>query len=864
MKRCPAALLFILPVLLVCSPLRAAERVELPASYLDQLVARPIGPANPGGRVAAIAVVEGKPSTLYVAAASGGLWKTVNNGTTWTPVFEREATVSLGEVAVSKSNPDVVWVGTGEANARNSVSWGDGVYKSTDGGKTWKNMGLRDSEHIGRVVLHPKNPDVVYVAALGHLWGPNKERGIYKTTDGGETWKAVKQIDADTGFIDLAMAPDDPETLYAAAYRVRRDAFDGGNPATQFGADAGLYKTTDGGKTWTRLTRGLPDRPCGRCGIDVSRKDPNVVYAVVQTDRTDTSAMPGQPARTGERVETGGVFRSTDRGESWVKVNDLCPRPFYFGQVRVDPIDDQRVYVAGVTLFVSADGGKTFRPDAAPETHADHHALWIDPADPQHLIMGTDGGVYFSYDRGARCEHVQNLPIGQFYGIACDQRKPYRVFGGLQDNGSWGGPSRTFSREGITLADWFRVLSADGYQCQCDPADPDTVYAESQWGGLRRIDLHAGSAADIKPRPDKRDDSAYRFNWSSPILVSPHNAKTVYFGGNHVFKSVNRGDIWETISPDLTKGEPGPNKYAGHTITTLAESPVKAGVLWAGTDDGNLQVSKNGGRDWTDVSAKVPSVPADRWITRVECSPFAEGTAFVTIDRHRNDDRAPYVFMTDDYGATWKSIAANLPAQGPAHVIRADSRNRDLLYLGTEFGLFVSVNAGASWQPVHGGLPTVAVHDLVVHPRDRDLVIATHGRSIYIMDVAPLQEVNAKTLAAPAYLFDVKPATAYQTRGAHGLGQGKNYLAPNPPFGATVYFALKEKPTEPVVVTITDALGKTVAELKGTTDAGLQKVQWGLRAGGRQEGFVPAGDYVARLKVGDQTLQKKFRVESGE
>jgi photosystem II stability/assembly factor-like uncharacterized protein len=591
--------------------------------------------------------------------------------------------------------------------------------------------------------------------------------------------------------------------------------------------------------------------------------DPRILYAVVQTDRTDISTIPGQQPRTGGKTETGGVFRSTDRGESWEKVNDLCPRPFYFGQVRVDPTDDQRVYVAGVSLFGSTDGGKKFSLDVAPDTHADHHALWIDPEDPQHLILGTDGGVFFSHDRGAHCEHALNMPIGQFYGIACDQRKPYRVFGGLQDNGTWGGPSRT-TRDGISTADWFRILSADGYQCQCDADDSDIVYAESQWGGLRRVDLHSGSATEIKPRP-RRGEPEYRFNWSSPILVSPHDSRVIYFAGNHLFKSTNRGDSWEIISPDLTNGEPGPNKVSGHTISTLAESPLRAGVLWIGTDDGNIQISKNGGRDWTEVGANIRGVPANGCVSRVECSSFAAGTAFVTIDRHRNDDRQPYVFKTEDFGATWQSIAANLPAGGPVRVIRADPRNRNLLYVGTEFGLFLSVNGGSSWQQLRGGLPTVAVHDLVVRPRERELVIATHGRSIYIMDITVPQEVDLTNLSLSAYLFDVNPVTAYQPHGNHGPGRSKNFLAPNPPQGATIYVALKEKPTEPVRVTITDARGKTVAELKGPEDAGLQRLQWNLRpSGGRQDALVPAGDYVVNFRVGGEALQKKFRVEREE
>ncbi len=453
---------------------RAAQPVSLEAKLLDGLTARSIGPANMGGRIVAVAVVENRPATMYLATASGGLWKTVNNGTTWSPVFDHENTVSLGDVALAPSNPDIVWVGTGEANPRNSVSWGDGVYKSTDGGKTWKNMGLRDTHHIGRIVIHPKNPDIVYVAALGHLWGPNKDRGVFKTVDGGKTWELVQFVSESTGFIDLAMDPSDPDTLYAAAYRVRRDGFSGGNPAVQYGANAGLYKTSDAGKSWIKLTEGLPKGPYGRCGIAICRKDPSILYAVIQTEKSRLlrNAEWGQAAKTNAQPETGGVFRSLDKGQTWVKLNDLCPRPFYFGQIRVDPSDDHCIYVLGVALHVSRDGGKTFGNKGAPGVHGDHHALWIDPRDSQHLVLGNDGGIYFSYDRGTHWEHLQNLPIGQFYSVAVDMRKPYRVYGGLQDNGTWGGSSATRNLEGITSADWFRLMTGDGFQCQVDPADP--------------------------------------------------------------------------------------------------------------------------------------------------------------------------------------------------------------------------------------------------------------------------------------------------------------------------------------------------------------------------------------------------------
>jgi photosystem II stability/assembly factor-like uncharacterized protein len=849
----------------------AAGPVPFDPKLLDALPARSIGPANMGGRITDVAVVESRPATMYLATASGGLWKTVNNGTTWKPVFEREPTVSLGAVAVAPSNPEVVWVGTGEANARNSVSWGDGVYKSTDGGKSWTHVGLADSRHIGRIVIHPKNPDIVFVAALGHLWGPNPERGLYRTTDGGKTWKAVKVVNADTGFIDVAMDPSDPNTLYAAAYQVRRDAFAGGNPAVQFGPGSSLFKTADGGDTWQRMTEGLPNRPLGRCGLAVSRKDPRVVYAVVQTDKTATG-VAGQGPKKGDKVETGGVFRSADRGQTWTKLNDLCPRPFYYGQIRIDPNDDRRIYVLGITLHVSNDGGRTFPGGSgALGAHPDHHALWIDPRDPDHLVLGNDGGLYFSYDRGATWEHVANLPIGQFYAAGVDMRKPYRVYGGLQDNGSWGGPSATQDAEGITNADWYRVMGADGFYCQVDPINPDTVYAEGQYGMLRRISVRTGDGIDIRPRPP-RGAPAYRFNWNSPILLSPHNPRTLYYGGNHLFRSVNRGDHWETISPDLTRGKPGPSETTGQTITTIAESPLRPGVLYVGTDDGRVHVSRNGGADWTDVSDKIPSVPPERWITRLECSRSAVGTTYLTIDRHRNDDVAPYVFKTTDYGATWVPLATDLPPGGPVHVIREDPRNPSLLYVGTEFGLFLSGDGGGHWLRYRNGLPTVAVHDLVVHPRDRELVIATHGRSLYVVDVAPLQGLTPKVVEADAHLFEVKPATSFPYRRSEGWPGARMFAGANPPYGAVLYYYLKAAQEKPVWITITDAVGNPVAEVRGGKEPGLHRLVWDLRvalpagpAGIIRTGPpVPAGEYAARLKVGERPLVQRIRVEAEE
>lgn len=871
--------------------LRADEPRNFVADFLQTLKPRCIGPANMSGRICDVAVFEKQPRIMYVASASGGLWKTVNNGTTWTPVFEREATVALGAVAVSQQNPDIVWVGGGEANARNSVSWGDGVYKSTDGGKTWANMGLRDSQHIGRIVIHPTNSDIVYVAALGHLWGPNRERGLYRTRDGGKTWRQVKFINEDTGFVDLVMDPSDLKTLYAAAYQVRRDAFSGGNPAVQYGPGGGLYRTTDGGDTWKRMTNGLPANALGRCGLSIYRKDPRVVYAVVQTDKTPTPVAGQEPnlkfrddvdpdGKTIKRnigPQDGGIFRSDDRGETWTYLNSLCPRPFYYGQIRVDPNDDKQIYVLGIQFHLSKDGGRSFVPGtSAKGVHPDHHALWINPADSHHLVLGCDGGVYFSYDRSATWEHLFNLPVGQFYAVGVDMRKPYRVYGGLQDNGSWGGPSATRDTAGVTVADWFKILGFDGYYCQPDPNDVDTVYAEGQYGILRRIDVRTGSTSDIKPRlasgkgkkapkgniepPLPPGTPDFRFNWSCPILLSPHDSKTVYYGGNFVFRSKNRGERWNIISPDLTRGAPGPSKNTGHTITTLAESPLKAGLLWAGSDDGRVHVSRDGGQSWLDLSDKIP-LPAERWITRLEASRFAEGTAYLTIDRHRNDDRAPYVFKTTDHGNTWKPLTSNLPPGGPIHVIREDPRNKNLLYVGTEFGLFLSGDGGRSWHK-QAHLPTVPVHDLVVHPRDRELVIGTHGRSIYIMDVSPLQEASATVMEQPLHLFDIKPATAFRQRSLRSLGS-KNFAGDNPPYGAPLYYHIKEELRTAPILTVVDADGKTLVTTKTARTPGLHRILWRLMQPGTPPGIyrpVAAGEYTISLRLGEQVWSKKVTV----
>jgi photosystem II stability/assembly factor-like uncharacterized protein len=874
---------------------RAADGPALDSRLLEALPARCIGPANMSGRIVDLAIVESHPSIMYVASATGGLWKTVNNGSTWTPIFDGQPTLSLGAVAVCQGHPEVVWVGTGEANPRNSVMPGGGVYKSTDGGKSWTCMGLRDSQHIGRIIVHPTNPDIVYVAALGHVWGPNPERGLYKTENGGRTWKRAKFVGPFTGFIDLAMDPTDPNVLYAAAWQVRRDGFSGGNPAVQTGPGSGLFRTSDGGKTWQRMTKGLPARPLGRCGFSIYRKDPKIVYAVIQTDRTKDavqgqaanlkevlSSKDGKPAKRKLSPDDGGIFRSEDRGLTWQQVNSLVPRPFYFGQIRVDPNDDRRLYVLGIVLHFSADGGKTFRPgSAALGAHPDFHAMWIDPHDSDHLVLGSDGGLFFSYDRGKNWEHLENLPVAQFYAVAVDLRRPYRVYGGLQDNGSWGGPSATRDVAGITFADWINVLGGDGFYCQVDPADADTIYAEMQYGRLTRIDLRTGRVkflqphlavkgrpSNIRPEPPKGTPE-YRFNWNAPVLLSPHNNKTIYFGGNQLFRSTNRGDSWEIISPDLTLGKPGPSKSTGHTITTIAESPLRPGLLYVGTDDGRLHVSRDGGQHWLDLSARIPGVSPERWISRVSCSGFGVGTAYLALDRHRNDDRRPYLFKTLDFGETWTPLPGKLPAEATVHVIREDPRRPDLLYAGTDLGLFISTDGGASWHHQTKGLPAVAVHDLLVHPRDRELVLGTHGRGIYVMDVMPLEELNPSALSAPAYLCEPRPVLAQPRRRWRSWVGTRMFVGVNPPDGAVLYYHLREAVKGPLTLTVSNAKGQPVMRWKlkdADRTPGLHRIVWDLTTGKpTKKGRAPTaratpGEYVLTLQAGGQMLQKRLRL----
>jgi photosystem II stability/assembly factor-like uncharacterized protein len=1051
-------------------PSSAKTEAAIPPQWIKTLTWRDIGPASMGGRIVAISVYEADPSIYWVATASGGLLKTTNNGVTFEHQFDHEATVSIGDVCVAPSNKDIVWVGTGENNPRNSVSYGDGVYKSTDGGKTWKNMGLKKTFQIGRIVVHPKNPDIVYVGALGRLYGPNEERGLFKTTDGGNNWERILYVDDKTGVIELKMHPTDPETLLMATWERQRDGFDSHrgepplvdgydayDPIKKWGPGGAIYKTTDGFKTYHKLTKGLPTCPLGRIGLDYSRKNPDVVYAIIDCEKIGmgtppspvylgvagenvaggaklTQITPDSPAakaglkvgdivkavdkkaianyealaaqirahkvddkltltverdketrdivvtlgrrpeppgpggrqnlpvdfrgedvsgggvrvvrvlpggmsekaglraddviekidktdvksfqqlvelfrahNPGDKVtvkilrgkeskelsltverpqqrasatrpwsfwyggqrenvqdqqgpnsfEYGGLYKSTDGGESWTRINSVNPRPMYFSQVRVDPSDDKYVYVLGIVLYRSSDGGKTFKTDGGA-FHPDQHALWIDPRDGRHMLLGTDGGYYVTYDRMGHWEFLNHMAIGQFYHVDIDSRQPYRVYGGLQDNGSWGGPSHTLDGQGPINEDWIVVGGGDGFVCRVDRHDPDLVYSESQDGSMRRQNIRTGEFAGIRPRAPS-GQSPYRFNWNTPFILSSHNSQIFYCGGNYVFRSVKKGDDLQKISPEISRTKRG-------TASALAESPRNANVLYAGSDDGYLWVTRDGGTKWANVADRV-GLPGPRWVASIEPSRFVEGRAYIVFDAHRSDDDAPYVYVTEDFGQSWKSLRGNLP-DGSTRVLREDIENPDVLYLGTEFGVWVSIDRGGVWTKLNNNLPTVAVHELAQHPTTDEMVAATHGRSLWVLDVTPLRQMKPAILKAEATLY--RPATAMRwhrepTRGTpYGVGNHR-FVGHNPPSGAQIYYALTKK-ADKVQLKIVDYTGQTVRELPVKKEAGLHRVSWDLvrgpRGRGRGANPAPPGMYRVVLTVDGKEHTQGLRVEN--
>ncbi len=982
---------------------------------LRRFVWRGIGPASMGGRIDDLAVVESNPYIIYVGFATGGVWKSTNNGTTFQPIFDTYSTASIGDVTVAQSDPNIVWVGTGEPNNRQSSSFGDGIYKSTDAGKTFTKMGLENSQTIARIVIDPRDVNTVYAAVLGHLFGSNKERGIYKTTDGGKSWNNVKFIDEDTGFTDLVMDPADNKTLYASSYQRRRTSwgFNGGGPGS------GIWKTTDAGKTWSKLEgNGLPAGVLGRIGLDVARSNPNIVYAQMEVGTSQgtggeepviggqaspsptpspspspspspaAAASPGaspsaspaaSPTPTPPNPKRSGIWRSDDKGKTWRIVSNENNRPMYYSQIRVDPTNADFVYVGGLNFSKSTDGGKTFRSLQPAIPHSDHHAIWIDPKNNNHLMVGNDGGLIVSYDQGATWEFINTIPAAQFYAIGVDMRKPYYVYGGLQDNGSWGAPSQTRNAAGITNAEWFRVGGGDGFYTLADPTDHNIIYSESQGGNMNRLDLRTGRTVSIRPRglprrggggrgagtaaaatpgaspapagaspasspspteeplaalaaiaaaqgggggfgafaalavpnvvPPPAPNEQYRFYWSTPLALSPHNPRIIYTGGDRFFKSLDRGDTW-TATGDLTKkidrntlsimGVSGKDamvsKNDGYTnfsyIVTVAESPKLPGVLWVGTDDGNLQVSRDGGATWTNVAKNVPGIGEMYHISRVEPSHFDAATCYLAVDGHRFDDLKPYVFVTRDYGATWSSLVSNLPAIGNVNVIREDLKNKDLLFVGTEFGLFVSFNAGGEWKPLMSGLPTVRVDDILVHPRENDLIVGTHGRGIFILDdITPLQQLStAKVLDTEAHLFEVRPGNVWlnDVRLSRFPNGARYFRGPNPPAGTAVSYYLKSAPAGDVKITISDYTGKVVRNITGTKEVGINRVQWNLRAdppprpanlpagiggggGGGGGGFgglftqgpvLEPGTYILKISVGGKDFTTKVVVEA--
>jgi photosystem II stability/assembly factor-like uncharacterized protein len=837
------------------------------------LKARAIGPAVMGGRVSSIALDPADPWTFYVGLGTGGIMKSSDNGSTFEAIFEHEAVAAIGDIAVAPSNPKIIYVGTGEANDRNTVSWGAGVYTSSDAGATWVKAGLEKTRAIARIVVHPTDPQTAWVCSPGDVWQPG-ERGIYKTTDGGKSWKKVfaapAPFESRAGCGDLAIDANDPNVLYATLYGRRRRPWDFvyGAAATDGKDIGGIFKSSDGGVTWTKLTSGLPAMT-GRIGLAVYAKNPKTVYAVVQSDAGGTSDLEDPNSKA------GGVFRSDDAGATWTRQSKLDPRPFYFSQIRVDPQNDQLVYVLGFMLHVSEDGGKTWREDRFKAVHSDNHALAIDPHSPKRMLLGTDGGLYESYDGGAGWAHLNRFASGEYFRVSTDNSVPYRICGGLQDNENWVGPSDTRTKEEIRNADWKAIGGGDGSYCAFDAADSNFVYAESQQGFLFRRDLTSGQDKDLRPQPTE-GQPAFRFHWTSPLEASVHDKGALYSAGNHVFKLTEHGERWHVISPDLSSKSYEKMTTVGSgaedfgVVYALAESPVKAGVLWVGTDEGKLWRTDDDGGAWAELTAGVPAAAKGSRISGIAASVADVQVAYIAIDAHREGNYAPLLYRTADGGKSWVSVAANLPADAPVKVIREDSKNPLVLYAGTEFGLWTTVNGGRSWFQV-GQLPTVAVDDIRMQERDRDLVIATHGRSLYVLDdVTPLELLTPAVRADSAYLFPPRAVLGFVALSGYVDSNGnETYRGSNPAEGALLTFWLRSFASEPVKISIKNAQGQPVANLTAPAVAGLNRLSWDLHPtkdlrteyGGDGGKPVPAGEYVVTLKVGTHESMQKLVVQ---
>jgi photosystem II stability/assembly factor-like uncharacterized protein len=863
------AWLLILSLSVAQPPEKKPDEPKTPATKSHPMAGlrlRSIGPGLMSGRVVGFAVHPQDRSHYYVAVASGGVWRTTNAGVTWTPVFDNEGSYSIGCVVLDPKNPNVVWVGTGENNSQRSVGYGDGVYKSIDGGRSWQNVGLKASEHIAKILIDANDSDTVYVAAQGPLWGPGGDRGLYKTTDGGKTWTNILNVSENTGVTDVVQDPRNPSVLLAASYQRRRHVY----TIVNGGPESAIHRSTDGGKTWTKVRAGLPGGDFGRIGLAMAPTDPDTIYATIEAAE-----------------KQGGLFRSIDRGVTWEKRNPFDEQGQYYAHPVVDPANKDRVYVMNVIIQVSDDGGKTLTSLSGRAKHVDNHEIWIDPAQPSYYLVGCDGGIYESFDRGANWRHVPNLPVTQFYDLAVEQADTpfYRVYGGTQDNNTLGGPVRTPSVHGITNPDWHVMVGGDGFQCQVDPKDPNVVYAEFQYGGLVRFDWRTGQRVPIQPKPGA-GEPPLRWNWDSPVLVSPHEHTRVYLCANKVFRSDDRGDSWTAVSGDLTrqldrdklpvfgKLQPpeavfkhGSTSFYGN-ITTFAESPKREGRLYAGTDDGLIQTTADGGKTWTKID-KFPGVPDTTLVARVAASQHDADTVFTCFDNHKNADFAPYLLKSTDAGKSWTSIAGDLPARGSVLAFAEDHVNPKLLFCGTEFGLYFTLDGGGKWHRLKSGLPTIAVKDLGIQRAMNDLVVATFGRGFYVLDdYSPLRAVPPDGFDKPATILPIRDGFLYMPRDQYG-GRGKAslgetfYSAENPPFGATMTYHLKESlPTkkqkrkeaakgpnpmypsldelraeaeeeEPaILLTIADADGTPLQMITGPTAAGVHRVTWDLRLPG--------------------------------
>lgn len=844
-----------------------ATNSALNSGLVAGLQFRCIGPAMASGRISDIAVNPENPSEYYLAVASGGVWKTINHGNTYEPVFDSYGSYSIGCITIDPNNTNVVWVGTGENNNQRSVAYGDGVYKSEDGGQSWSNVGLKNSEHISKIIIDPRNSDIVYVAAYGPLWSAGGDRGVYKTTDGGKTWKQIHFISENSGSCDLVMDPTNPDILYEAVHQRRRHVYTyiGG------GAESGVYKTTDGGATWTELTNGLPSSNMGRVGLAVSPADPNYVYAICE-------------AENGQQ----GFYRSTNRGASFEKRSSYETSGNYYQEIICDPLDVNKVFSMDTWLSHTEDGGLTFKMTGENDKHVDNHCIWIDPQDTRHWIVGCDGGVYETWDHASHWEFKQNLPVTQFYKVALDNDYPfYNVYGGTQDNNSMGGPSRTINNAGILNSDWFITNGGDGFESQIDPSDPNIVYAQAQYGWLVRYDKQSGEAIGIQPMPGK-NEPAYRWNWDAPLVISNHNNQRIYFAANKVFKSDDRGNTWQVISPDLTRqldrnefevmGEiQSPDAVMKNkstsifgNITALDESPKNQNILYAGTDDGLIQITKDGGATWVKKET-FPGIPAMTYVNQIVASKHDENIVFAIFNNHKNGDFKPYILKSSDKGESWVSIAGDLPQRGTVYCIAQDHVNPDLLFAGTEFGCFFTLNGGVNWIQLKAGLPTIAIKDMAIQTRENDLVLASFGRGFFILDdYTPLRHLTSENLNKKAMIFPVRTSLEYIESAPLGLTgrsmQGSQfYLAPNPAFGATFTYYVKDVPQSPksirqaeekkkkeagqnieyptyeefvaednyeepyLLFIIRDAQGNEVNRIKTNAGQGINRVTWNLR-----------------------------------